>query len=121
MSGHLERAHPMTGLRPLTVANARVTRRPIAPGRDRIPLEWLQAAARLPGRSLHVALALWLAARQASTRRIPLGNVTVASMGLDRNAKYRGLVCLERAGLVTVERNLGRSPIVTLLMPEPNR
>jgi hypothetical protein len=34
---------------------------------------------------------------------------------LDRNAKYRALLSLEGAGLVRVQRNLGRSPVVTIL------
>jgi hypothetical protein len=34
---------------------------------------------------------------------------------LDRNAKYRGLAWLEQAGLVTVERKIGRPPMVTIM------
>jgi hypothetical protein len=70
---------------------------------------------------LHVALAIWLSARTTHDERIELGNVAVSPMGLDRNAKYRGLHCLESAGLIRVERKLGRSPIVTLLFAEPHR
>jgi hypothetical protein len=39
--------------------------------------------------------------------------------GLDRNAKYRALTWLEDAGLVSVERKLGRAPVVTILSPAP--
>jgi hypothetical protein len=48
-----------------------------------------------------------------------LSNVSGHRFGLDRNAKYRALAWLERAGLVTVERKLGRAPVVTILPPEP--
>lgn len=103
-------------------------RRAIAPPRPQkgeaflkgpIPLAWLERAARLPGKSLQAAVALWYAAGLTRSARIPLSNVSGHRFGLDRNAKYRALAWLERAGLVTVERKLGRAPIVTILPPEP--
>jgi hypothetical protein len=48
------------------------------------------------------------------SRVIPLSNITSLRFGLDRNAKYRALAWLEEAGLIAVERKLGRAPIVTL-------
>lgn len=98
-------------------------RRAIAPPRPQngeaflkgpIPLAWLERAARLPGKSLQAAVALWYAAGLLRSARIPLSNVSGHRFGLDRNAKYRALAWLERAGLVTVERTLGRSPVVTI-------
>jgi hypothetical protein len=46
---------------------------------------------------------------------VELGNIATLEFGLDRNAKYRTLAWLEKAGLVKVERRRGRPPIVTLL------
>ena len=80
-----------------------------------IPIDWLAAAARLPGRSLHVGVALWVAYGVVNSRVVPLPNVSGLRFGLDRNAKYRGLAWLEQAGLVTVQRKLGRAPMVTIL------
>ena len=80
-----------------------------------IPATWLFAAARPPGRSLQVGIALWYEAGRHESHIVPLGNIAAHAFGLDRNAKYRALAWLERAGLVKVERKLGRSPIVTLL------
>ena len=79
-----------------------------------IPLNWLSAAAWLPGKSLHVGVALWFEAGLRKSAVLPLSNVTGQHFGLDRNAKYRALGWLENAGLVTVERKLGRSPTVTI-------
>jgi len=87
--------------------------------RGPIPLNWLTRAAQQPGKSLHVAIALWFVSGVTSSRCVPLSNVNGLRFGLDRNAKYRGLVCLEAAGLVTVERKLGRAPMVTILDAEP--
>jgi len=86
-----------------------------------IPIAWIAAAAKLPGRSLHTAIALWWAARIARSRSVPLSNVSSLQFGADRNQKYRAMQWLERAGLITVERKLGRAPIVTILDRETPR
>ena len=80
-----------------------------------IPLTWLSTAAKLPGKSLHVAIAIWLTASLAKSATVPLSNLAALPFGLDRNAKYRALQWLEEARLIEVQRNLGRSPIVTVL------
>lgn len=82
-----------------------------------MPLEWAARAARLPGKSMQVGLALWFVAGKVQTRCVSLTNVEGSRFGLERSSKYRGLVWLEEAGLIEVERKLGRSPIVTLLAP----
>lgn len=63
-----------------------------------IPLAWLEAAARLPGKSLHVGIALWYAAGLTGSASIPLSNLSGRRFSLDRNAKYRALRWLEGAG-----------------------
>jgi DNA-binding transcriptional ArsR family regulator len=79
---------------------------------------WLEAAARLPGKALHVGFAIWYAAELTSSISVPFSNVTGLRFGVDRNAKYRALALLERAGLIRVERRLGRSPVVTIIVSE---
>lgn len=79
-----------------------------------IPLDWLCAAARLPGKSLQVGIALWFLAGVHKSRVIPLSNNTSQRFGLDRNSKYRGLSWLEQGSLVSVERKVGRAPVVTI-------
>ena len=86
-----------------------------SPLRGPIPLEWLSAAARLPGRSLHAGIALWHTAGTSRSVTVPLSNISSVRFGLDRNSKYRALGWLENAGLITVERNLGRTPVITIL------
>ena len=103
---------------------AATTHRLIKPGRKErflkgpVPLPWLEAAARLPGKSLHTGVALWYSAGLTRSQSVPLSNVAGDRFGLDRNAKYRALAWLEGAGLVRVERKLGRSPVVTILTLE---
>ena len=76
---------------------------------------WLERAARLPGKSMQAAVVLQLIAAAQETHRVVLGNLACQRFGLNRNAKYRALRSLENAGLVDVERKLGRSPVVTIL------
>ena len=83
-----------------------------------IPLPWLEIAARLPGKSIHAGLALWYVSGLTRSRSVPLSNIASRRFGLDRNAKYRALQWLEEAGLVAVQRKLGRAPLVTILEPE---
>ena len=66
---------------------------------------WLPTAARL----------FWFLAGLTKSRRVKLSNVVLLPMGVTRYSKHRGLVALEGAGLVSIERVNGRSPIVTLL------
>jgi hypothetical protein len=77
--------------------------------------DWLEQAARLPGKCMHLAVALQLMATDQQTGCVELGNVACERFGLNRNAKYRALLSLEDARLVIVKRKRGRSPLVTIL------
>lgn len=83
-----------------------------------IPLPWLETAANLPGRALHAGIALWYAAGLIGSASVPLSNLASLRFGIDRSSKYRALRVLEGAGLIRVERKLGRSPQVTIVMPD---
>jgi hypothetical protein len=78
-------------------------------------MAWLEIAAKLPGKSMHLAVVLLQLAAVEQRDRVILSNRACAKFGLDRNAKYRALLYLEGAGLVRVQRNLGRSPVVEVL------
>ena len=76
---------------------------------------WLEAAAKLPGKSMHVAVVLLRLAALKRADRVVLSNRACEHFGLDRNAKYRALLSLEASGLIRVERKLGQSPIVDIM------
>jgi DNA-binding transcriptional ArsR family regulator len=80
-----------------------------------VPMSWLAAAARLPGKALAVGIALWRLAGATKSQTILLSTTEVVPLGVDRNAKSRALRVLEQAGLVSVERRPGRLPRVTIL------
>ena len=80
-----------------------------------LPGLWIGRAARLPGRALHVALALWHLAGLANGRRVKPTWRIWERLGLRPDAGRRGLAALERAGLVEVKRGAGRCPEVAIL------
>jgi hypothetical protein len=80
-----------------------------------IPWKWITEAARLTGRALHVAIAVWFLAGLTIKRTIKLSPTVLRELGVKRRTGYRALEALEKAGLVSVKRHVGRSPIVTLL------
>lgn len=84
-----------------------------------IPWDWLTGAGRLPGKALHVGLAIWHRAglNCGATVSISLSGL-MRELGVQRDAGRRGLQALEDAGLVKVERHAGRKPVVTILSPD---
>ncbi len=78
-------------------------------------LKPLQAAARLPGRALHLYLAIRHRCDLRRSRTVTLPSAYLRSWGLDKHAKSRALVGLELARLITVDRRRGRTVVVTLL------
>ena len=97
--------------------------RPPRPGRGEqflkgpIPWVWLTKAMALPGKALHVGIALWFRAGIERTGTIRLSLTRLRSTGLSRSSACRGLRALEKADLINVERHMGRAPIVTLIVP----
>jgi hypothetical protein len=79
-----------------------------------IPINWLQKAGQQSGKALHVAIALWFWAGIKKSSEIKFSVARQLNYGVKRNAVYRGLNALEKAGLISIERHIGRSPIVTI-------
>jgi hypothetical protein len=80
-----------------------------------IPLDWLSKAADLPGKALHVGLAVWFWVGIKKQKEVPLSLSRLKEWGVDRFAASRGLKSLEQAGLVSTSRRKGKKAIVTLL------
>jgi hypothetical protein len=80
-----------------------------------LPGPWVSQAARLPGRSLHVAMALWYLAGVKKSHQVKPTWRVWELFGLSPYAGHRGLTALEKAGLVEVEQTPGCCPVVTIL------
>ena len=84
--------------------------------RGPVPLEWLGRAAALPGKTLNVAIALWWRHGMAKGKPFKLTQQALKYLHVERDAASSGLVRLERAGLIQVERRTGQRPIISIVM-----
>lgn len=81
-----------------------------------IPLDWLGRAAKLPGKaSLATALAIMFEVGRRRSQEIVLTTAILLRFGVNRKAKYRALIQLENAGLISVVRQPRRNPLVAVL------
>lgn len=80
-----------------------------------LPLPWFVQAAALPGKALHVAMAIWFQVGLERQQTIKLGQKRVERFSISRDAKYDALMRLEKIGLIEVKRLPGQAPIVTVL------
>jgi len=80
-----------------------------------IPLRWLTRAATLPGKALHVALALWFQAGVERSATVRLNLSRLQDFGVERSAGSRALTMLATCRLVAVWQRPGCAPIVTIL------
>ena len=80
-----------------------------------IPLEWLLTASKLSGKSLEISMVLWFLKGVTKNHTVKLSGKLVRSFGVSRSTLYRGLAEMENAGLISIQRHKGRSPMVTIL------
>jgi hypothetical protein len=93
----------------------RVTPRKALFLRGPIPLDWLAIAANLPGKTLNLAIALWWRKGMAKGKPFKLTQLALKTLNVERDAESAGLLRLEQAGLIQVERRPGQRPIVSIL------
>lgn len=87
-----------------------------------IPLSWLSRAASLPGKALHLAVALWYAAVRTPDKNpeVKLTRTLAAEFGLSaRTTRARAIEALAGASLVAVSKRAGRSVVLTILPAPP--
>jgi hypothetical protein len=109
---------PVPGIqerRIMSATTAKLTRQRSARYLRPVPMVWLEAAARLPGRALQVGLALWYLVGVTKCTTVRLSSVRLAGFGVDRSAKRRALTALAGAGLITLDQTPGRNPVVTVI------
>ena len=80
-----------------------------------IPMAWLKSAAELPGKSLHLGVAIWWLRPMSKTVSFKLTQKALDYVGISRDATYDALKRLEARGLVRVQRSPGRRPTVEIL------
>ena len=80
-----------------------------------IPADWLSVAGKLPGKTLHVSLALWFAFGIEKRARFRFTSKWYRWFDIGPHTLRKSLHRLRDAGLIHVEHKPGCSPIVTML------
>jgi len=80
-----------------------------------IDAAWVIQAAQLGVKALLLGMVLWHLKGLRKTNSFVVSNLTTKEWGIGSDAKRRALRKLEKAGLITVERQGKRSPRITLL------
>lgn len=80
-----------------------------------IPLNWVLLASSLPGKTFHVGIVLWYLVGLTGSRCVKLTQKELDRFNINRNAKYRALLFLEQAGLISVVSENGKNPRVSVL------
>lgn len=84
--------------------------------RGPIPLAWLGSAAALPGKTLHVGIALWWLHGMAKGKPFKLTQKALQTLNVERDAASAALMRLEQAGLIRVVRPPGQRPMVSMVV-----
>ena len=83
--------------------------------RGPLPLSWFMPAAVLPGKALHVGMAIWFEYGRRKRDQFKLSSAMLKRFGVERKAGYSGLNALTECGLITVHRESGKNPIITII------
>ena len=80
-----------------------------------VPLNWLVAASRLPGKAMHVAIILRYLSGLKKSLDIRFSQAVARDFGIKRQSAYRALFFLVESGLIRVRRQRGRNSVVRIV------
>jgi len=78
-------------------------------------MAWLNMAAKLPGKTLNVGIAIWWLAGMSKTTAFKLTRKALNQLGVSRDATSDALKRLEEHGLILVKRSPGQRPTVEIV------
>jgi DNA-binding MarR family transcriptional regulator len=78
-------------------------------------LPFLNAAAKLPGKTLNVGIAIWWLAGMSKNTSFKITGKALDQLGVSRDAASDALKRLEDHGLILVKRSPGQRPTVQIL------
>ncbi len=81
----------------------------------KIPWGLVMEASNLPGKTLHVLLALCFLVGVTKSPRVKMQRKIREELGISRHSYSNCLTLLEARGVITVERFPGQTPLVTIL------
>lgn len=80
-----------------------------------VDLDWLARAAKLPGKTLHVACAIWFVVSLHRTPTIRLAPYTLRMFGVSRDCCYDSLRRLSDMEMIVLSTRRGRLPRLTVV------
>lgn len=80
-----------------------------------VDIGWMLRAAKLPGRTASVAVAIWAAATAGGLAAVTLTPTRLREVGVSRDGAYAAVERMAQAGLLKADRHRGRSVRLTLL------
>lgn len=80
-----------------------------------IPLDWLTAAAQLPGKAINVGIALWWLAGMSKTGILKLTRQSQLALNISKDAVRDGLRRLHQAGLIELTAQPGQRHSVRII------
>jgi hypothetical protein len=80
-----------------------------------VPMPWLISAANIPGKALHIGIALWFWSGIKKTKTFILPKNAIKDLGVSRQTCYAQLKVMEKAGLLSIEARKGKKSKITLL------
>jgi len=83
--------------------------------RGPIPLDWLSAAARLPGKAINVGIALWWLAGMSKSGVLKLTRQAQLALNISKDAERDGLRRLQQAGLIELTARPGQRHTVRIV------
>ena len=87
--------------------------------RGPIPLDWLQKAMKLGGAAISVGIVLWYFRGLKKLSVFKIGIQDIANLiGRSWLTAKRGLIALEKGGLISIKRHQGRKHLIEILEDE---
>jgi hypothetical protein len=80
-----------------------------------VPMDWLSAAGKLPGKAFNLGIAIWWLANMANSKKVKLTGRALGYVGISRDATSDALKRLEENGLILVKRLPGQRSTVEIL------
>lgn len=106
---------------PLATIRPRKSRRATRFLKGPVPWDWLCAASKLPGKAVHLGIAIWHLAGLKKTETIRIPAHVLEEMGLDRATAYRARKALAHARLISVATKPGKKAQITILATVSHR
>ena len=81
-----------------------------------IPISWLNRAARLPGKSINVALAIFWMVGMCKTYQITLSKIALKNFHISADAALDALRRMEEAGLIKLQKSPGKRHLIKVIL-----